>query len=59
MSSICDKCSKLWQRLGKNYCRSIENCKYSNNKKKCPYFEQGKNIKNWLGKSNGWWKKQS
>ena len=59
MSSICDKCSHLWQRLGKNYCRSFKNCKYSSNKKKCPYYEKGENIKKWIGKSNGWWKKQS
>ena len=33
--------------------------KYSKTKKQCDDFIEGTNIKNWLGKSNGWWKKQS
>lgn len=57
MNTICNKCRYLWQRLGMNYCTSINNCKYSKNKKQCPHFEQGNNIKTHLGKSNGWWKK--
>lgn len=61
MSSICNKCKHLWQRLGKNYCNKPfgANCKYSNNKKQCSYFEKGNNIKKYLGGSNGWWKKQN
>lgn len=57
MSSICKKCRYLWQRLGKDYCNNNNNCKYSKTKKQCPYFEEGKNIKKYLGGSNGWWKK--
>lgn len=58
MNSICNKCEHLWQRLGKNYCMSIGNCKYSKNKKQCPYFKEGENIKKWVSKSNnGWWRK--
>lgn len=59
MSCICDKCSHLWQRLGKNYCRVFKNCKYSKTKKECPYFKKGENIKKYLGSSNGWWKKKN
>ena len=55
MSSVCDKCKWLWQRLGKNYCK-LNRCKYSNNKRKCQFYEEGSNIKVYLGKSNGWWK---
>lgn len=65
MSSICNKCRYLWQRLGKNYCNKPihlekgNTCKYSKTKKQCPCFEEGKNIKKYLGGTNGWWKKQS
>lgn len=60
MTSICDKCKHLWQRLGRNYCRvaGLRNCKYSKTRKYCLYFEEGENIKKYLGKSNGWWKKK-
>lgn len=63
MSSICNKCIHLWQRLGKNYCIKPvhldkgNTCKYSKTKKQCPCFEAGENIKKYLSKSNGWWKK--
>lgn len=62
MSSICNQCRHLWQRLGKNYCNQPiyldkgTTCKYSKTKKQCPCFEKGNNIKKWLGKSNDFWK---
>lgn len=62
MASLCNKCKNLWQRLGKSYCihgACGGNCKYSKSKKQCPYFEEGKNIKQYLSKTNGWWKKKN
>lgn len=57
MTTICSKCKYLWQKLGKNYCNNLENCKYSKNKKKCPHFEKGKSIKEKIKTSNNWRKK--
>lgn len=62
MKCICNNCKYLWQQSGKWYC--IKNAsggknKYSKTKKQCDDFIEGTNIKNWLGKSNGWWKKQN
>ena len=61
MATICNKCRYLWQRLGKNYCLLGSNgasCQYKKGKKQCDYFDEGINIKKYLGKSNGWWKKK-
>ena len=54
MNTICNKCKKLWSRSGKYYCMSINNCKYSKNKKQCPYFEEGENVKKYI--KQGWWR---
>lgn len=54
MSSICNKCRHLWQRREKKYCNQPiykvlgTTCKYSKNKKQCPCYEEGKNIKDYL-----------
>lgn len=56
MSSICNKCIHLWERLGKPYCNKPfnANCKYSNSKKQCEYFKIGENIKKYKNKNRLW-----
>ena len=47
--------------MNKKYCNlgaCGANCKYSKSKKQCEYFEEGLNIKKYLGKTNGWFKKK-
>ena len=60
MSTICNKCKHLWERLGKPYCMGTpgRNCKYSNSKKQCEHFEEGENVKKFKNKNNLWRKKE-
>lgn len=56
MNSICNKCIRLWSRAGTYYCMSSERVKYTKNKKQCPYFQEGENVKKYI--KQGWWRKK-
>ena len=62
MKSICNKCKHLWSEEGKYYCNRPsylyrgDTCKYSKNKKSCPCYEEGENVKKYIKK--GWWRKK-